>query len=191
MFTLRLLCVLGKGSDVFIKDENGRKKYQNIYRNKFFFFIFPFNYWPISIKQTWNLFGEIIFCGQYAFIMIDTMPTTNFRLIHDHFLMYYQYSFLVAVLNIYWTIIAPADVLTPVDGLCQIGSGNGLLPVRRQAITRINADLLSIESSWTKLSENRLKCKNCLTRKCIWKECQQNVGHYVQYPSVHIRHFTV
>ena len=35
-----------------------------------------------------------------------------------------------------------------------IGPGNGLAPVRRQAITRINADLLSTKPIATNFSEN-------------------------------------
>ena len=41
-----------------------------------------------------------------------------------------------------------------------IGSDNGLPPVRRQAITRTNADLLSIGNLGTHCSEIRIKIQN-------------------------------
>ena len=40
------------------------------------------------------------------------------------------------------------------------GSGNGLLPIRRQAITWTNADLFSIRYLGTKFSEIRFKIQN-------------------------------
>ena len=41
-----------------------------------------------------------------------------------------------------------------------IGSGNGLLPIRCQAITWTSADLLSIEPLWTNFSEIWIKIQN-------------------------------
>ena len=60
-----------------------------------------------------------------------------------------------------------------------IGSGNGLSPVRCQAITWTNADLLSIESIGTSFSEIMIdEFKHFHWRKCVWKCRLQNVGHF-------------
>ena len=61
-----------------------------------------------------------------------------------------------------------------------IGSGNGLSPVRRQAITWTNAFLLSIRPLRTNFSEIWIKIQNFSLRKCPWKCRLQNGGHIVQ-----------
>ena len=50
-----------------------------------------------------------------------------------------------------------------------ISSGNGLSPVRRQAIAWANGDLLSIGPLGTNFSE--IRTKNFHSWKCIWKCC--------------------
>ena len=47
-----------------------------------------------------------------------------------------------------------------------IGAGNGLTPVPRQAITRTNADLLSIGSLGTNFSEIQMTSLMLLLRHC-------------------------
>ena len=60
-----------------------------------------------------------------------------------------------------------------------IGSGNGLSPVRRQAITWINTDLLSIGPLGTNLSEFESRHKTSHSWKCIWKCCLSSC-HFAQ-----------
>ena len=62
-----------------------------------------------------------------------------------------------------------------------IGSGHGLSPVRRQAITWTNADLLSNGPIVTDFSEIELKInKKIHSWKCI-RQCHvQNGGHFAQ-----------
>ena len=50
-----------------------------------------------------------------------------------------------------------------------IGSGNGLSPVRRQAITWNNVDSLLIWLLGTNFSEIRIKYNHFHSRNCIWK----------------------
>ena len=52
-----------------------------------------------------------------------------------------------------------------------IGSGNGLMPVCRQAITWINDDLLSIRLFGTKFSKIFVKIKHFHWQSSIWKYC--------------------
>ena len=53
-----------------------------------------------------------------------------------------------------------------------IGSGNGLSPVRHQAITRTNADLLSVGLLGTHFSEIWIRILIPFhSQKCIWKFC--------------------
>ena len=61
-----------------------------------------------------------------------------------------------------------------------IGLDNGLLPVRRQAITWTNAHLLSIRPSGTNFSEIWIKIQNFHSRKSSWKHWLQNSSHFVQ-----------
>ena len=58
-------------------------------------------------------------------------------------------------------------------------SVNCLPPIQRQAITRTNAHLLSIGPWGTNFSEIRIKIQNFSLRKCIWKCCLWNGGHFV------------
>ena len=57
-----------------------------------------------------------------------------------------------------------------------IGSGNGLSPIRHQAITWTNAHLLSIGSFGTNFSEIRIKIQTFYSWKCIWKHRLLNCG---------------
>ena len=57
------------------------------------------------------------------------------------------------------------------------GSGNGLSPVRHQAITWTNAVLLSIRPTGTNFSEIWIKYETFHSRKCSWKCRQRNCGH--------------
>ena len=50
-----------------------------------------------------------------------------------------------------------------------IGSGNGLSPVPRQAITWTNGNLLSIGPLGTNFSKIRIEIQNFHSWKCIWK----------------------
>ena len=50
-----------------------------------------------------------------------------------------------------------------------IGSDSGLSPVRRQAITWSNADLLSIEPLWKNFSEIQMEIQNFSFMKMHWK----------------------
>ena len=58
-------------------------------------------------------------------------------------------------------------------------SDNGLAPVRRQAITWTNTDLLSIGPLETNFSEFVSKCKTFHSWKCIWKCCVRTGGLFV------------
>ena len=51
-----------------------------------------------------------------------------------------------------------------------ISSGNGSSPVRRQAITQTNPDLLSFEPSGTNFSQIWINIQDFHSRKCIWKK---------------------
>ena len=61
-----------------------------------------------------------------------------------------------------------------------IGSGNGLSPIRCQAITWTNAALMSIWPLGTNFSEIWIKTQNVSFSKCTWKCRLQNGGHVVQ-----------
>ena len=61
-----------------------------------------------------------------------------------------------------------------------IGSDNGLVPNRHQAIIWINVDLLSFIPVRTKLHEIWIWWYNFLPRNCIWKCCLQDVSHFAQ-----------
>ena len=61
-----------------------------------------------------------------------------------------------------------------------VSSGNGMSPVRHQAITWTNANLLSIGPLGTNFCEIRIKMQNFHLRKCIWRCCLRNGGHFVQ-----------
>ena len=61
-----------------------------------------------------------------------------------------------------------------------VHSGNGLSPVRCQAITWTNDDLLTIELCEQTPVKFELKYKHFHSRKYIWKCCLQNDGHLVQ-----------
>ena len=58
-----------------------------------------------------------------------------------------------------------------------IGSDNGLLPVRRQTVTWANGDLLSVEPLGTDFGEIWIQNKTILWRNCNWK-CLGNGGHF-------------
>ena len=60
-----------------------------------------------------------------------------------------------------------------------IGSGNGLSPIRRQAITWTNAHLLSIGPWGTNCSEILSKYKTFHWKKCLWKCRLRNGGHFL------------
>ena len=64
-----------------------------------------------------------------------------------------------------------------------IGSGNGLLPVWRQAMTWTDDDLLSIGPPEPNLSEIWIELQNL--RKCIWK--LRNGSHFVQEGWVNVK----
>ena len=59
-----------------------------------------------------------------------------------------------------------------------IGSGNGLSPVRRPAITWINDDLFFIGLVVTNFSKIRIKKQNILFMKNIWKYCLRYGGQW-------------
>ena len=67
-----------------------------------------------------------------------------------------------------------------VSELSQHGSGNGLSPIRRQAITWTNADWLLIGPLGTNFSEIRIEIQNFHSRKCVWKCRLRNVGNFVK-----------
>ena len=60
-----------------------------------------------------------------------------------------------------------------------IGSGNGLSPVRRQAITQTNADLLSTRPFGTNFSEIQIKIQNFPLMTMYLKMLFVNGGHFV------------
>ena len=60
-----------------------------------------------------------------------------------------------------------------------LGSGNGLSPVRCQVITWYETNVSSTGTPGTKFSENWMKRKWLLSRKCIWQSRLQNVIHFV------------
>ena len=61
------------------------------------------------------------------------------------------------------------------------GSGNGLSPVRRQAITWTSADLLSIRPLGTNFSEIQIEIQNLSFMKThLNLSSAQNGGHFVQ-----------
>ena len=62
----------------------------------------------------------------------------------------------------------------------QHGSGNGLSPVRRQAITWTNADLLSIGPSGTNFSEIWIKTQNFSFMKMFFSDHLRNGSHFVK-----------
>ena len=59
-----------------------------------------------------------------------------------------------------------------------IGSGNGLSPVRPQATSWTNSDLVSIEPLGSNFGE--IRNTNLQSWKCIWKSRMQNGRHFVQ-----------
>ena len=62
-----------------------------------------------------------------------------------------------------------------------IGSGNGLSPVRRQAITWTNAELISIVTLGTNFREIRIKNTKCFAfMQCGWKYPLRKGIHFVQ-----------
>ena len=67
-----------------------------------------------------------------------------------------------------------------VSELGQHWSSKGLPPVRRQAITWTNADLLSNGPLGTNFSEIRIEIRNILLMKRIWNCRLRNCGHFVQ-----------
>ena len=72
--------------------------------------------------------------------------------------------------------IRPDDAY--IGRLVGIVSVNGWSLVRHQAVTRANADLLSMESLATIFIEISIKIKSdSLKRSCVWKHRWQNVGH--------------
>ena len=72
-----------------------------------------------------------------------------------------------------------------ISELGNIGSGNGLSPIRRQAITWTSFHLLSMQILGKNFSEIRLKNKTFLSLKCTWKCRLQNGDHFVQGNAVH------
>ena len=70
------------------------------------------------------------------------------------------------------------------DILVNIGSGNGLVPVRRQAITWINADLLTIRPLETNFSEILIKIQRFSFKKMHLKmssaKCQAAILFWPQ-----------
>ena len=61
-----------------------------------------------------------------------------------------------------------------------IGSDNGLSPVRRQAITWTNAGLLSIGPLGTNFSENLINIHTFIQENAIENVVCQIGGHFVQ-----------
>ena len=66
-----------------------------------------------------------------------------------------------------------------VSKLTIIGSDNGLSPGRCQAIIWTNAGILLIGPLGTKFNEISIKIHTFHSRKCIWKCCLWNGGHFV------------
>ena len=77
-------------------------------------------------------------------------------------------------------LISPCCCIYASVNWINIGSGNGLPPVWRQAITWANAALLSNAPLETNFSEIRIKIHYFHWWKCIWKDRLRNGGHYVQ-----------
>ena len=67
-----------------------------------------------------------------------------------------------------------------------IGSGNGLSPVRRQAITWAIVDLLSIGPLGTNFSEIYIKIQTFHSWKCIWKCRLRNGVHWVSWRATRV-----
>ena len=65
-------------------------------------------------------------------------------------------------------------------GSVRYGSYNGLAPVRRQAISWTNTDLLSIGPLGTNFSEIRIKIHNFSIIKMFWKCHLRYGGHFVR-----------
>ena len=61
-----------------------------------------------------------------------------------------------------------------------IGSGNGLAPIRRQAIIYINAELVSIGALRTNFNEILIKVQFFHSLKHIWIFRLRNGRHFVQ-----------
>ena len=67
-----------------------------------------------------------------------------------------------------------------VGNLTIIGSDNGLSSCRRQAIIWTNAEILLIGTLGTNFSEILIEIHtSSLKKRCIWKCCLWNVGHFV------------
>ena len=66
-----------------------------------------------------------------------------------------------------------------VGNLTIIGSGNGLSTGRRQNIIWTNAGILSFGPLGTNFSEILIEIRIFQWRKCLWKDRQQNGGHFL------------
>ena len=80
----------------------------------------------------------------------------------------------------HWINSSPPGAVYVSVNWVSIGSGNGLLPVQRQAITCTNTALLSIGPLGTNFVEMQIEIQISNWRKCIWKYHLRNGGHFVQ-----------
>ena len=76
-----------------------------------------------------------------------------------------------------------------VSKLTTIGSDNGLSPWRRQAIIRTNAWISLLSPFGTNFSEIVLEMYTFQFKKCIWKCCLENGGHF--FPASRIKIYMV
>ena len=79
-----------------------------------------------------------------------------------------------------WQLISPYRRIYASMNWVSIGSGNGLSPVRRQAITRTNADILSIGPLGTKFNKIWIEILTFSLKKCVWKCFLWNGGRFDQ-----------
>ena len=101
----------------------------------------------------------------------------------DPWLRDYTWDFCIrVVLDQYWTALTHWSRVTDicVSKLTIIGSYNGLLPGRHQAIIWTNAGILLIGPLGTNFSETLIeKFMQCHSRKCTWKCRLENGSHFV------------
>ena len=111
----------------------------------------------ISSESKWGTLGIIHFI---YLLFIDLL----FNYLFIYYLFIYFFFF-------FWGgVLSSINSSTPSAAYVrQIGSGNGLSPVRRQAITWTNADLLSIGPLETNYSETQIKIQKFSFMKMHFK----------------------